>query len=185
MLNRIGLTVLGLVLGLAGGAALARALGALGRDAARTPLLGVGVQAFVRGHQWFWPAAAATGIVLGVLGLAWLVALLRVDRVPELRLESGVSGVTRMAGGPAGRAVAAQVGEYPGVRRAHATLRGRSEAPRLDLRVSTTRPEDLSGLMARLHDEAVPDLRATLGLNRLPALVRLGFTPGRHTRQIR
>ncbi|MEW9532895.1 alkaline shock response membrane anchor protein AmaP [Microbispora sp. NPDC049125] len=180
--NRIGLFLLGLAL-LAGGLlALARGLGAFGASAARRPLIEAG-SGLAAGRAWFWPAMAGLGIVLGLLGLAWLLAQMRIGRVRRLRLQSGMSGITEVDARPASDAVAAQIGEYPDVRRARAVLRGSSDHPRLDLGVAAGEPADLSALVTRLHDEAVPALRSTLGLRRLPALVRLSLVrPGRHTR---
>ncbi|MEV4455934.1 alkaline shock response membrane anchor protein AmaP [Microbispora sp. NPDC049633] len=180
--NRIGLALCGLVPLVAGGLALARALGAFGGAAARRPVLDAGTRSFAATTPWFWPVLAAVGVVLALIGLAWLLALLRVDRLHRLRLESGTAGVTEVDAHPASEALAEQVSAYPDVRRAHAVLRGPSEHPRLDLGVSAAEPADLGALVTRLHDEAVPNLRTTLGLHRLPAMVRLHLTGGHRTR---
>ncbi|MEV7805291.1 alkaline shock response membrane anchor protein AmaP [Microbispora sp. NPDC088329] len=180
--NRVGLALCGLVPLAAGGLALARALGAFGGDAARRPVIDAGTRSFAATAPWFWPVVAAVGFVLALIGLAWLLALLRADRLRRLRLESGTSGVTEVDAHPASEALAAQVGAYPEVRRAHAVLRGSSDDPRLDLGVSAVEPADLGALVTRLHDEAVPDLRSTLGLRRLPATVRLDLASGHRPR---
>ncbi|GLW25193.1 alkaline shock response membrane anchor protein AmaP [Microbispora triticiradicis] len=182
--NRTGLTLFGLVLLAAGGLALARALGAFGGDAARRPVLDAGTTSFAATTPWFWPVVAAVGVVLALVGLAWLLALLRVDRPRRLRLESGASGVTEVDAYPASAALAEQVSAYPDVRRAHAVLRGPSDDPHLDLGVSAVAPADLGALVTRLHEEAVPGLRTTLGLRRLPTLVRLRLASGRRTRVV-
>ncbi|MCC5579750.1 alkaline shock response membrane anchor protein AmaP [Microtetraspora sp. AC03309] len=182
--NRTGLALLGLLLFAAGGAALARGLGVFGADAARQPLLPGFVTAFARSTSWFWPVVAIGGVVLALIGLSWLLALLRLDRLRRIRLESGPSGVTEIGGRQAGEALAGQVSGYQGVRRARATLRGKPDAPALDLRVISQDPANPDALIARLHDEAVPDLRATLGMRRLPALVRLDFTTRKRTREV-
>lgn len=182
--NRTGLTLFGLVLLAAGGLALARALGAFGAGAARRPVLDAPARNFAAATPWFWPVVAAVGVVLALIGLAWLLALLRVNRLHRLRLESGTAGVTEVDAHPASEALAEQVSAYPDVRHAHAVLRGPSEDPHLDLGVSALEPADLGALVTRLHEEAVPDLRATLGLPRLPTLVRLRLAPGRRARAV-
>ncbi|GII59456.1 hypothetical protein Pth03_78450 [Planotetraspora thailandica] len=182
-MNRIGLTTLGLVLFAGGGAALARGLGAFGADAARRPLLDGDVVALTE-QPWFWPAVAAAGIVVGLLGLSWLLALLRPDRLRRVRLESGHEGVTEMSPRLAGDALARQVGGFPGVRQARAVLRGTLDRPSLDMRITTRDPAEAGAVLNRLRGQAFPDLRATLGLERLPALVRLGFARDRHTRAV-
>ncbi len=182
--HRVGLALCGLVPLVVGGLALARGLGAFGGAAARRPVLDAGTRSFAATTSWFWPVVAAVGVVLGLIGLAWLLALLRVDRPRRLRLESGTDGVTEVDAHPASVALAEQVGAYPDVRRAHAVLRGPSDHPHLDLGVSAREPADLGALVTRLHDEAVPDLRTTLGLRRLPAMVRLDLTGARRTRTV-
>jgi hypothetical protein len=182
--NRVGLALIGLVLLAIGGLSLARGLGAFGVDAARRPVLERGTTALASGRPAFWPAVAAVGVVLALIGLAWLFTLMHLDRVRRIRLQAGASGVTEVEGAPVGRALADQVSTYPAVRRAHAVLRGRADAPRLDLGVTAGGPADLSDLVTKLHEEAVPDLRTTLGLNRLPTLVRLNVVPGRRTREV-
>lgn len=182
--NRVGLALAGLVPLAAGGLALARALGAFGDTAARRPVLDPGTRSFAATTPWFWPVVAAVGVVVALIGLAWLLALLRVDRPRRLRLESGTSGVTEVDAHPASEALAEQVSAYPEVRRARAALRGPSDDPHLDLGVSAVEPADLGALVTRLHDEAVPNLRSTLGLRRLPAMVRLNLTGGRRTRAV-
>ncbi|MBX6386051.1 MAG: alkaline shock response membrane anchor protein AmaP [Microbispora sp.] len=182
--NRIGLALCGLVPLAAGGLALARALGAFGDAAARRPVLDTGTKNFAATTPWFWPVVAAVGVVLALAGLAWLLALLRIDRLRRLRLESGTSGVTEVDAQPASEALAEQVSAYPEVRSARAVLRGPRDHPHLDLGVSAAAPADLGALVTRLHDEAVPDLRTTLGLRRLPAMVTLNLTGGRRTRAV-
>ncbi len=66
--NRTGLVVLGLILFAAGAAASARGLGVFGANAARAPLLPSPVSTFAGSTSWFWPAVAAGGVVVGVIG---------------------------------------------------------------------------------------------------------------------
>jgi hypothetical protein len=182
-MNRIGLAVLGLILFAGGGAALARGLGAFGEDAARRPLLDAGVKALTA-QPWFVPAVAAAGIVVALLGLSWLLAVLRPDRLRRVRLEAGPTGVTELNPRRASDALGRQVSGFPGVRQARAVLRGTIDRPALDVRVTTRDPAEASAVLSRLRQQAFPDLRATLGLERLPALVRLGFARSRRAREV-
>ncbi|GAA4577321.1 hypothetical protein [Planotetraspora kaengkrachanensis] len=181
--NRAGLTTLGLILFAGGGAAIARGLGAFGTAAAREPLLDGGVTSLTR-QGWFWPAVAAGSIVVALIGLSWLLALLRPGRLRRVRLESGTSGVTEMNGRLAGDALGRQVSGFPGVRQARAVLRGTADRPALDVRVTTRDPAAVGSVLARLRDEAFPAIRTTLGFERLPALVRLGFAKSRPPREV-
>ncbi|NAS22996.1 alkaline shock response membrane anchor protein AmaP [Herbidospora sp. NEAU-GS84] len=182
--NRTGLVLLGLILLAAGAAALACGLGLFGANAARAPLLPGAVSAFAGSTSWFWPAVAAAGAVVGAIGLGWLIAQFRLDRLDRVRLEAGPSGVTEIGGRQAGETLAGQVSAYEGVRSARASLRGKPDAPALELRVTSQDPAHPDTLITRLHDEALPDLRTALGLERLPALIRLRFDPGGRTREV-
>ncbi|WP_066373399.1 hypothetical protein [Herbidospora mongoliensis] len=182
--NRTGLVLLGLILLAAGAAALARGLGVFGANAAQAPLLPNPVSTFADSISWFWPAVAAGAVVVGVIGLSWLLAQFRLNRLGRMRLESGPSGVTEIGGRQAGETLAGQVSAYQGVRRARASLRGKPDAPALDLRVTSQDPAHPDALITRLHDEALPDLRTALGLERLPVLIRLRFDPGGRTREV-
>ncbi|WP_062429727.1 hypothetical protein [Herbidospora daliensis] len=177
--NRTGLALLGLILLAAGAVALALGLGVFGANAARASLLPGIVSAFAGSTSWFWPAVAAGGFVLGAIGLGWLLAQFRLDRLNRVRLESGPSGITEIGAKQAGETLADQVSAYQGVRRARASLRGKPDAPALDLRVTSRDPAHPDALITRLHDEALPDLRSALGLEHLPALIRLHFDPRR------
>ncbi|TKK87166.1 alkaline shock response membrane anchor protein AmaP [Herbidospora galbida] len=182
--NRTGLVLLGLILLVAGAAALACGLGVFGANAARSPLLPGPVSTFAGSTSWFWPAVAAGGFVIGAVGLGWLLAQFRLDRLGRMRLDSGPSGITEIGGKQAGETLADQVSTYEGVRHARASLRGKPDAPALDLRVTSQDPAHPDALITRLHDEALPNLRTALGLERLPVLIRLRFDPGRRTRVV-
>jgi hypothetical protein len=181
--NRAGLTTLGLILFAGGGAAVARGLGAFGSAAAREPLLDGGVTSLTQ-QGWFWPAVAAASIVVALIGLTWLLALLRTGRLRRLRLDSGTSGITEMSGRLAGDTLGRQVSGFPGVRHARAVLRGPTDSPALDVSVTTRDPAAVGAVLARLRDEAFPAVRTTLGFERLPAIVRLGFAKARPTRHV-
>jgi hypothetical protein len=182
--NRTGLIVLGLLLCAAGAAALARGLGVLGTKAAQQPLLTDDLAVFARENAWFWPVVALTGLLVAIIGLAWLLAQFRLNRLRRLRLESSASGVSDIGGRTVCDALAEQVMRHRGVEKAGAVLRGPVEAPKLDMQVSTSNAGEWRKLVTSLHDTDIPDVRRALGLDRLPAVVRLGFTRSRRGREL-
>ncbi|GGM63741.1 hypothetical protein GCM10010106_07140 [Thermopolyspora flexuosa] len=172
--NRLGLAVTGLALLVLGGGALLRGAGAFGPEAAARPVVGGDLAEFAHDRPWFWPSLAAGGFLLAVAGLWWLVSRLRPGRVRRVRLRAG-SGVVAVAGAPVARAVAARLCAHPRIRRARAVVRGPAHRPWLDLRLSACGGAGLRELLALVGDRAVPGLRAALAVDRLPAVVRLGF----------
>ena len=169
-LNRLWLSVVGLLLVLAGAAGLLLATGQAGpllagTGLAWTPpqpdrhLVGSGATA----------AFAATGVVvltlavvlvIGLLGLAWLLAQIpRTNAAKPFRLHDDTrTGLTRVDADVLGRAVEAQTRALPGVSSASAVIRGTAAQPDLTLRVTADDRTDVAALVARLHDEVAADL---------------------------
>ncbi len=176
LVNRIGLGSLGLLLFAAGGLGLALGAGALGAATAARPVMPAGaVGGYAARNGWLWPVTAIVSLLIAVGALAWLVSRLRVDRVGRMRLEGGVTGVTEMSRGPICAAIADQVGRYPGVERAKATLRGSPHDPLLDLRVTLHEVSTAGVVLLLLREEMLRDARSALGVQRLRSVVRLGF----------
>ena len=179
--NRLGLAVTGLALLVLGGGALLRGAGAFGPEAAARPVVGGDLAEFAHDRPWFWPSLAAGGFLLAVAGLRWLVSRLRPGCVRRVRLRAG-AGVVAVAGAPVARAVAARLCAHPRIRRARAVVRGPAHRPWLDLRLSACGGAGVGELLALVGDRAVPGLRAALAIDRLPAVVRLGFVRERRLR---
>lgn len=177
-LNRLGLTVLGLVLLAAGGLALARSLGAFGEGAAGDPVLAPGVRDFAADQGWFWPVLGAAGVVLALLGLAWLLAQGRSERLHGLTMEAGGpdEGATRLPAKVVAAAVERDVNGLPGVDKATARLLGGRDHPRLLLNVAYSSHADLASLRRHLTEEVLPRVRTALEREKLPAMVRLRLT---------
>lgn len=178
-LNRTGLILSGVVLTAAGGAGLARGLGAFGDGRASAPVLTAGARRFAEDNAWFWPAVAAAAVVLALLGLAWLLAQGRTGRLPGLALEPDAgAGTTRLSAKAIAGALEAEIGEYPGVQNVRARLLGSSRAPELWLNIAYGRDADPAELRGRVQDEAVPRLRAALERDSVPTVVRLRLVSG-------
>jgi hypothetical protein len=169
-LNRTWLTILGVVLLLAGAAGLLIAIGRAGlvtRQAGLgwTPpspdrhLLG-SASATAFGQTWVVLVTAVVAVVLALLGLAWLVAQVpRANAAKPLRLHDDPrTGLTRVESDVLTRAVEAQVRSLPGVSAASAVLRGSAERPDLTLKVTADDRTDVGALLGRLHDQVAADL---------------------------
>ncbi|MBW8483800.1 alkaline shock response membrane anchor protein AmaP [Actinomadura parmotrematis] len=178
-LNRTLLTLLGLALVIGGGIALARGLGAFGRRFRDDALVTGRMRAYAEGHGWFWYAVAAGAVVLALIGIAWLLAQSRSDRLPGLALEDDdAAGATNVSGKAVTQALEDEIEEYPGVHSASARLVGTADRPRLRLNVSYDDRADLQGLRLGIADQAVTRLCAALERRSLPTVVRLRLVSG-------
>ncbi|MEU5879915.1 alkaline shock response membrane anchor protein AmaP [Spirillospora sp. NPDC047279] len=184
-INRTGLTLVGLLL-LAGGAAiLARAFGAWGSGAASEPLLTSDLRGFPQTHAWFWPVVAAGACVLALVGIAWLLAQARSDKLPGLTLEPDDSaGQTRVSAQAVTSALEDEIEALRGVRGARARLLGDGGHPRLMLNVAYGARADLDALRAGIEEKAVTRLRGSLDLRALPTVVRLRLVSGDEPRTV-
>lgn len=184
-INRTGLTLVGLLLLAGGGAALARALGTWGSGSAADPLLADSLRRYPDGQSWFWPAVAAGAVVVTLLGLAWLFAQGRTEKLPGLSLEPDRSeGSTRVASRAVTEAIEADVNALPGVRKARARLLGSQRHPRLMLTMTYGTRADLAALRGHIADEAVTRLRTALEVDSLPTVVRLRLVSGEERRSL-
>ncbi|GAA2434614.1 hypothetical protein GCM10010191_56390 [Actinomadura vinacea] len=183
--NHVGLTLVGLILLAAGAIALARGLGAFGRAAAADPLITDAMRRYAHDQGWFWPAVAAAGVLLALLGVAWLLAQARSERLPGLALEPDPSGgATRVSGKAVAATLEEEIAEYPGVRGVQVRLVGTSARPRVHLSVAYGENADLDELRRRIGGEAVGRLRNALELGPLPAVVRLRLLSGPEKRTV-
>jgi len=164
--NRFLLGLLGLVLLIAGGAAVALHLGVvpwIGRDAALVP-------GTASPPTWVFVVTAAVAVVIALLCLRWLIA-----QVPRRKAASwrwaDEAGVTRISSSTAAAPFAEEVAAYPGVRKVEAELTGPRTAPNLALVVRAHGDADLRGIRRRIDDEGLPRLREALETPDLRATV--------------
>jgi hypothetical protein len=178
--NRIGLTLLGLPLLLAGAAVLTRSAGLYGGSAA-TPIYPTAAQRYIHGHGWIWPVVAAAAIVVGLVCLRWLLVQARRDLLRHIRLDSHReahpgAGRTILPADAVTDFVSDELADEPGVRRVTAFLSGRSERPELWLRLTAAADIDPDRLRQHLAGELLPSLRGALGQPDLAAYVRIHLT---------
>jgi hypothetical protein len=170
-LNRVWLTITGLILVLGAGTMAAIGLGLLegrtvagfsapGRD---QPILGLPDD----------PATATTiatvlvvaGIILGLLCVLWLLAQVpRKHGASDLKLQDPENrGLTVLKPGLLEDAISDRVEELEDVTGATTIIRGSSRAPEITVRVTTTSHADLPSVVADVEHRINQDLRLTLG----------------------
>jgi hypothetical protein len=115
----------------------------------------------------------AGGIMLAVLGLAWVARSVRPEPRPDVVLSGGPDTTILVSSGAAADAVAAQAGTLPGVGRARARLVGSTAAPALRVTLWLTDDADVRAVLQRLHNEVTATSRSALDLPALPVAVRL------------
>ncbi|MGC7097699.1 alkaline shock response membrane anchor protein AmaP [Amycolatopsis lurida] len=174
-LNRGLLGVFGLVLLAAGGFALGTYSGKLTWfDRSGAVLPGIATP-----PTWALYATAAGAIVAGLLALRWLVAqLARKPKTHTWRLETDpAQGRTEIAASTAVAPFVEEVGTFPGVHSARATLAGSRQSPMLAVIVRTHQSGDLRAIREHLDTKALPRLREALDLDTFPLTVEYRPTP--------
>ena len=169
-LNRTWLTILGVLLLLAGAVGV---LLAVGQAAPLSQQAGLGwtppgsdrhlfgsASAGAFGQSWVVVLTAVVAVVVALLGLAWLLAQIpRANAAKPFRLHDDArTGLTRVESNVLTDAVEAQVKTLPGVTGASAVLRGSAQSPDLTLKVTADDRTDIGALLARLHDQVAADL---------------------------
>jgi hypothetical protein len=171
--NRFLLGLLGLVLLIAGAAAVAVHLGFVPADRAAALVPGTALP-----PTWVLAVVAAVSVVLALLCLRWLIAQVPRRRAVTWRWPDE-AGVTRIATSTAAAPFAEEVTGYPGVRKVEASLTGPHTAPRLALVVRAHGDADLRGIRRRIDDEGLPRLREALELPGLQATVEFRMASSR------
>lgn len=172
--NRTGIALTGLLLLVAGSAAIAAALGAFGTRVADEPVITSGTTRFVERSTWFWPVVALVAVVLALLGLRWLAVQLRSSRLARLDLEPDRrDGETVLHTAALTAALTDEIESYRGVAGSRADLLGDSASPRLALRVDLDGRADPGEVRRRIETQALAHARAALGHDVLPARVEL------------
>jgi len=174
-LNRVVLSLLGLLLLLVGLAGLLPGSGLLGDDIAGRPVLHPDTAGFVgRNDAWLWPVIALVAVLLSLLALRWLLLQLRTDRVDHVDLTTlRRKGETHVDAGAITTSLVDAVERCPGVDAASSRLvrlRGREQ---LLLHVRLADRADIADTRQQLTDGPVRELLQALGENCPPLVVEL------------
>ncbi|MBT2228000.1 alkaline shock response membrane anchor protein AmaP [Nonomuraea sp. NEAU-A123] len=176
--NRWGLALTGIVLALLGGCALARGMGAFGRNAAGTAIADRPVRFFLVAYSpWIWWVVALVAVIVALLGLRWLFVQGRRDSRDSLRMETGPGGVTDVTAKGMAAAVAADVATSPAVLDAGADLGGSRDRLMVRLRLVADEQASMSELRDHLAGVAIPHMRSALEADRVPAVARVTLEP--------
>ena len=163
--NRTWLIILGILL-LAAGVLTALIAGGvvdgMGAPAPSESVLPDGA-GFLAGDFAPW-AVLLAGILLGLLGLWWLLTQIpRTRTAGSFRLqEDPAHGITVCDPQVLAAAVSQEAGQLPGVVGSTVRLRGTADEPDLAMKVTVNSDADVQGVIARIQQEVVPHLVSAL-----------------------
>ncbi|WP_406312434.1 hypothetical protein OHA77_28045 [Streptosporangium sp. NBC_01639] len=185
--NRLGLLIVGLLLTVLGGLAVARGTGAFSRigGPAGEPLVNGPVRdTFIR-SPWLWWVVAGAGVVLALLGLRWLLVQGRHSRLGDMRLASGPGGFTDVHTGGVAAAMAADVSAHPAILGASAAMVGTDAHPAVRLRVVADETLPMEAIREQLDGVAIPRMRRALETEHIPAVAQVSLEePPRNRRTV-
>ena len=190
LLNRALLAVIGLVVLLAGIVAALIALGLLARI---TTAIGIGLGVPVTSSKVLGPGVGAffdqpvavglLGVILGVIGLAWLMAQIpRTNAAKPFRLQDDAArGLTICRADVLTDAVEADAEHLLGVVDASAVLRGTARQPELTLKVTVNDRTDIQRLLHSLQAETAARLVSAMETPLKHLAVQVHVTTSRPT----
>jgi hypothetical protein len=193
LLNRAWLAVTGLVVLLAGIVAALIAFGLLARiitaagiglevPSSASKVLGSSVGEFLD-QPVAVVAVGVVGVILGALGLAWLLAQIpRANAAKPFRLQDdAVRGLTVCTADVLTAAVEADAESLPGVTNASAVLRGTARRPELTIRISVNDRTDIKQLLHTLQAETAAHLASAMETPLKHLAVQVNVTSSRRT----
>ena len=146
VINRVVLTLLGLLFVAAGGLGLALSVGAFGASRATHPVLPQEVSTFPDGRPWFWWAVAGVLLLIAVLALLWLLTELKTDRTTRLDLTTNAQdGYTTLHASALTDPLEVEALGIPGVASVSAKIR-EHRVKHVFLRVELTDSADIDGI---------------------------------------
>lgn len=189
-LNRAWLTIIGILLLLAGLLVIAIGTGLL---ATGTKAVGLTLNRPGPANRLFGSATSSTfaltwvvvvvgivGVILGLLGLAWLIAQIpRSNETTPFRLhDDAAGGLTRCSPSVLTHAVEDQIETLPGVQNASAVLRGTAQNPDLTVKVTASDRTNIPVLLQLLQNQVAADFSDSLDthLQRLGVQIEIDST---------
>ena len=173
VVNRVALTILGLLLMAAGGLGLAVSVGAFGAWRATYPLLPQEVSTFPDENPWFWWAVTGALLLIAMLALLWLLTQLKTDRTTRLDLTTNArDGYTTLHTSALTHAVEDEALSITGVTSVSANVHEHRRR-QVFLRVGLAESADIDEVRTRLENDVVAHLREGVADSRLPVTIEL------------
>jgi hypothetical protein len=178
--NRFALTLLGLLVLLAGAAGMTASTGGFGTAFSTRVLFANRVSSYIGQHgTWLWAAAAFACLLITLAALRWILTLLvSTDRAGDITIPaSKEQGTTILQPIALTGALTREIETYHGVDTAKGRIIGDASDPEIVLTVTATQTADLPALHRRLETEAFTHARQALGKTDLP--IQLDLHVGR------
>lgn len=172
-------SAIGVVLVLAGAAALVANLGAVGT--ADRPVLDPVLVSWFRVFPLIaLPVTIVVGVLLLLLGLWWIARALRPEPKPNLQLAPELT----LTAGALTRAVREDAEEVTDVTRAKVRMAGDQRRPNLRLTLALREGADVRAVWDELDDQVLARTRAAVGTETMPTAIRLQLdrSPGQRVR---
>ncbi|MEU6127970.1 alkaline shock response membrane anchor protein AmaP [Saccharopolyspora sp. NPDC047091] len=177
------LGVLGLVLLLAGAAALVVGAGWLGRFRAQRPVLDPLLTQWAGGNRPLaFGVAIVAGIVLALLGLWWLLRALRPEGRPDLRLHGDAESSATITSHALTEAMRADAESVTGVTRARVRMAGTDQRPNVRLTLALQEGTNVRHVWEELDAKVLSRARRALDVDALPTAIRLQLDRGARQR---
>ena len=117
--------------------------------------------------------AIVAGLLLVLLGLLWALRSLRPESKPDLVLDHSRGTGLTVSSGAIAEAVRADAETVPGVERARVRLVGDTDNPALRITLWLRQGSDVRDIWNDLDTRVLSRARGALGVERLPAAVRI------------
>ncbi len=185
--NRLALTLLGLILLVAGGFALTASVGGFGTSYAHRDLLANEASTYIGAHgDWLWWAVAGACLIIALLALRWIAALLlSTDRASDITISRGSAhGTTTLHPAAVTGAITREIETYRGADSARARVLGEPASPALVVTVTAAGTADLAALRHRIEAEALSHARSALSQPDLPIQLDINATSRRTSERV-